>query len=63
MFLTIGGSTSTIARRSSSNNAYKLYGHKWFSSAADAQIAFTLARIVDEEGLVTKVCTSGTECK
>ncbi|VDM46905.1 unnamed protein product [Toxocara canis] len=27
-------------------NQYKLYGHKWFSSAVDADVALTLARIV-----------------
>lgn len=50
----VGGGTSTIARGPSSNSSYKLYGYKWFSSAADAQIAFTLARIVNGEGLISK---------
>lgn len=51
-----GSGTSTIARDPLSNGSFKLYGYKWFSSAADAQMAFTLARIVDKEGLITKVC-------
>ena len=55
MNLYLGGSTRTIARGSSPSGCYKLYGHKWFSSAADAEMAFTLARIVDKEGLVTEV--------
>uniref|UniRef100_A0A914E866 Uncharacterized protein n=1 Tax=Acrobeloides nanus TaxID=290746 RepID=A0A914E866_9BILA len=31
-------------------NKYKLYGYKWFSSAIDADIAFTLARDCDKHG-------------
>ncbi|WKX98170.1 hypothetical protein Q1695_013671 [Nippostrongylus brasiliensis] len=33
---------------------YRLYGYKWFSSAIDADIALTLARIVDGDGNATK---------
>lgn len=29
---------------------YSLHGYKWFSSAIDADIALTLARIVDKDG-------------
>lgn len=31
---------------------FSLYGYKWFSSATDADIALTLARIADDEGNV-----------
>ena len=34
---------------------YTLNGYKWFSSAIDADIALTLARIVDEKGDVETV--------
>jgi len=34
---------------------FKLYGYKWFSSATDADIALTLARIADDEGNVLQV--------
>ncbi|KAK6740454.1 hypothetical protein RB195_008737 [Necator americanus] len=33
---------------------YRLYGYKWFSSAIDADIALTLARIVEKNGNVQK---------
>ncbi|KAK3581974.1 hypothetical protein CHS0354_003235 [Potamilus streckersoni] len=32
--------------------SYKLYGYKWFSSATDADITFTLARVVDVHGKI-----------
>ncbi len=34
---------------------FRLYGYKWFSSATDADIALTLARIADDEGNVLQV--------
>ena len=34
---------------------YHLHGYKWFSSATDADMAFTLARIQDNDGMVTEV--------
>ena len=34
---------------------YRLHGYKWFSSATDADMAFTLARIQDNDGMVTEV--------
>lgn len=48
----IGGSdvgyTETIAKKEGDH--YRLYGFKWFTSAATSEIAFTLARIEDENG-------------
>ncbi|KAF1762181.1 hypothetical protein GCK72_010443 [Caenorhabditis remanei] len=32
------------------NDTYRLNGYKWFSSAIDADVALTLARIVDSDG-------------
>ncbi|KAK7483393.1 hypothetical protein BaRGS_00025333 [Batillaria attramentaria] len=32
------------------DGTYRLYGYKWFSSATDADMTFTLARIADKEG-------------
>lgn len=40
--------TETIAKQVNGNE-YHLYGYKWFTSAIDAQIAFSLARIVDKD--------------
>jgi len=40
--------TETVARRD--GDQYKLYGHKWFTSATTSQMAITLARIEDENG-------------
>lgn len=51
----LGGSTETVAKGPMSDNSYLLYGYKWFSSATDARVAFTLARIMDSSGLITKV--------
>ncbi|CAI5444279.1 unnamed protein product [Caenorhabditis angaria] len=31
-------------------DTYKLHGYKWFSSAVDADVALTLARVVDTDG-------------
>ena len=42
----MAGGTETIAVHSA-DGGYKLYGYKFFSSATDADISLTLARIVD----------------
>lgn len=46
----IANGTETVALPDGRN--FKLYGLKWFSSATDANIALTLARISDDEGNV-----------
>lgn len=45
----VGGGCDTYAVHHSGNN-YTLNGYKWFSSAVDADVALTLARIVDKNG-------------
>ena len=40
--------TETIALQQS-NNMYKLFGYKWFSSATDSDITITLAKIPDQK--------------
>ncbi|XP_067131797.1 acyl-CoA dehydrogenase family member 11-like isoform X3 [Centruroides vittatus] len=47
-FLLAGG-TETIALHQE-NDCYKLYGYKWFTSAADSDMSLTLAKISDENG-------------
>ena len=42
----MAGGTETVAVKNS-DGGYKLFGYKFFSSATDADIALTLARIVD----------------
>ena len=42
------GNTETIAKKL--GDYYRLYGFKWFTSAATSEIAFTLARIEDDDG-------------
>lgn len=42
----VANSTETIAVPD--NGIYRLYGYKWFSSAADSNMALTLARIVQD---------------
>lgn len=45
----VASGTETIAMEQS-DGSYRLYGYKWFSSATDADITFTLARVVDRHG-------------
>ncbi|XP_008939027.1 PREDICTED: uncharacterized protein LOC103773413 [Merops nubicus] len=47
----VGNGTQTVARKQP-DGTYRLYGLKWFTSAADSDVAFTLARVVDAEGEV-----------
>ena len=51
--LYVAGGTSTVAV--ATGDEYRLYGYKWFSSATDANMAFTLARIANEKGVVKEV--------
>ena len=37
------------------DGTYRLYGYKWFSSATDADMTFTLARVVDRQGNTVEV--------
>lgn len=37
------------------NGSYKLYGFKWFTSATDANMTLTLARVQDRYGATTPV--------
>lgn len=55
----MAGGTETIAVKNS-DGGYKLYGYKFFSSATDADIALTLARIVDSNGKPTPVLLNST---
>lgn len=48
----VGQSTDTVAVQQG-DGSYKLYGYKWFTSATDADMTFTLARVQDEQGLVS----------
>lgn len=48
----VGDGTRTIARLQP-DGSYKLYGFKWFTSATDAEMTITLARIEDENGRTT----------
>lgn len=47
--------------RKQPDGTYRLYGFKWFTSAADSDVTLTLARIADAEGHVKQVCR-GVEC-
>ena len=58
----VAGGTETYAvlcDTSDANHTHRLYGYKWFSSATDADMAFTLARVRDSKGMVTEVCVEG----
>jgi hypothetical protein len=47
--------TETLAVEQT-DGSYRLYGYKWFSSATDSDIAFTLARVVDRHNNFIDVC-------
>nr|CAB3262787.1 uncharacterized protein LOC100183254 [Phallusia mammillata] len=47
----VASGTDTLAYRQD-DGSFKLQGYKWFTSATDADMALTLARIVDEQGNV-----------
>ncbi|PVD31692.1 hypothetical protein C0Q70_07110 [Pomacea canaliculata] len=49
----VAGGTETVAVKQA-DGSYSLYGYKWFSSATDADMTLTLARVVDEEGKTTE---------
>ncbi|KAK6055238.1 acyl-CoA dehydrogenase, middle domain protein, partial [Cooperia oncophora] len=49
----VGGGCDTYAEHVQ-GDTYRLYGYKWFSSAVDADITLTLARIVDKHGNAEK---------
>ena len=52
-YLSAGG-TETIAIPHD-GDMFRLYGYKWFSSATDANMCITLARVADLEGNVLQV--------
>ncbi|NXG78808.1 ACD11 dehydrogenase, partial [Baryphthengus martii] len=47
----VANGTETVARRQP-DGTYRLYGFKWFTSAADSDMTLTLARVEDAEGQV-----------
>lgn len=50
----LANGTETVAVKQD-DGTYKLFGYKWFSSATDADITFTLARVVDGQGNTIQV--------
>jgi len=50
----VANGTETVAIKQN-DGSYNLHGYKWFSSATDADISLTLARIVDEDGRAKEV--------
>ena len=55
VFLIAADGTDTVAVGPDADGSYRLHGYKWFTSATDAEMAFTLARLQDENGMVAKV--------
>ena len=67
MNLLAADGTDTVAVGPDIDGSYRLHGYKWFTSATDAEMAFTLARLQDKEGGVVKVgwltlMDEGNEC-
>ena len=58
----VANGTETIAVPQGDGSTYRLFGYKWFSSATDADITLTLARVQNpdrsEERRVGKECRS-----
>ena len=54
--LTAAGTETQAVQQASGE--YKLYGYKWFTSATDADMALTLARVQDDQGNITDVSVS-----
>jgi alkylation response protein AidB-like acyl-CoA dehydrogenase len=57
----VANGTETIAKKQS-DGTYKLFGYKWFTSATTADVALTLARIVDEKTGLVEEGSSGLSC-
>ncbi|XP_033924311.1 acyl-CoA dehydrogenase family member 11-like [Melopsittacus undulatus] len=55
----VANGTETVARKQP-DGTYRLYGFKWFTSAADSDVTLTLARVVDAEGQVKQSCLMGS---
>ena len=52
----VAGGTETVAiEQPNDPNVFNLHGYKWFSSATDADMSITLARIQDKNGNVVQV--------
>ncbi|NXP46761.1 ACD11 dehydrogenase, partial [Heliornis fulica] len=47
----VADGTETVARKQP-DGTYRLYGFKWFTSAADSDVTLTLARVANAEGQV-----------
>ncbi|NXI53915.1 ACD11 dehydrogenase, partial [Chloroceryle aenea] len=47
----VANGTETVARKQP-DGTYRLYGFKWFTSAADSDVTLTLARVEDAKGRV-----------
>ena len=55
--VSVANGTETVAVPQD-DGTYRLYGYKWFSSATDADVAFTLARVQNPDGSTVAVSTS-----
>ena len=55
--VSVANGTETIAVPQD-DGTYKLYGYKWFSSATDADVTLTLARVQNPDGSTVPVSTT-----
>lgn len=49
VYFQLANGTETIAE-AQEDGSFRLFGHKWFSSATDSDMALTLARVRDIHG-------------
>ena len=54
MYLLIANGTETLAVPQD-DGTYRLYGYKWFSSATEADMTLTLARVQNPDGSTVPV--------
>ena len=55
--VSVANGTETVAVPQG-DGTYRLYGYKWFSSATDADVTLTLARVQNPDGSTVPVSTS-----
>ena len=54
----VANGTETIAIPQGDGSTYRLFGYKWFSSATDADVTLTLARVQNPDGTTQPVSTA-----
>ena len=59
----VANGTETIAVPQGDGSTYRLFGYKWFSSATDADITLTLARVQNPDGTTQPVSIASANAR